>query len=315
MKTVECKADLHNHLAETARSIPTKFNKVVDYASKRLGDYGILGITSSKSDGRYRQFAHLDGYDRKDLGNAVYVPEKKLWIINTDEVHTRDGHLLTVGSWEDEVFGQGDSFYDSLSRVKSKGVINILPHPEAALGCIGALKKRIAIEWVTKEVNSFCFPTNLSRHVSAGEWNAQLGLWIPFIIPYGANDKFIEFYRDNIARQTAHALDRPSEDRGDKKKPSAKIGIVAFSDGHTIGEIGTSYTNLKMPYPEDIKDGEDFVWHLDGALRSSQLEDRLDKDGNTIERFVDFNGRMRYARWGTFKHCFKSAGLTLLGMK
>lgn len=310
MKTVECKVDLHNHLAEIARFMPKNFNKVIDYAHKRLGDYGILGITSSKSDGRYKAFAHLDGYDRKDFGNAFYVPEKKLWVVNTDEIYTGDGHLLTVGSHEDEVFEQGKELYHTLEEVKKRGAINILAHPEAVLGVGDAIRKRANMDSVY-----FCFPRDLSQTVSAVEWNAQL-IWLPFLIPYGANDKFLEFYKDNIARYTYDALDKPMTEVILEKRPCAKVGIFASSDGHTKREIVTSYTNLTMPHPDDVKDGNHFVEEFDRAARNSQLTDIIDDEtGDVVERFAIFNGKMKYARWGAFKHGVKSAGLALIGMK
>ena len=86
------RADLHNHLGPGG-SFPS-FNYVIDLARKRLGQGGILGIANVRQDeDRYEKFVDSPGYERMDIGNAIFVPSKQILVVKEHEVIKKEGHL------------------------------------------------------------------------------------------------------------------------------------------------------------------------------------------------------------------------------
>ena len=65
-----------------------EFDKTINIARKRLGKRGIVGVVNY-TDKRYEDFSKLPGYDRTNIGNAIYIPEKEILIIKGQETPTR----------------------------------------------------------------------------------------------------------------------------------------------------------------------------------------------------------------------------------
>jgi len=323
MKTVECRADLHNHIAETEELMTTDSNGIVDHASNRLGRYGILGITNSRGDRRYQKFRENLEYDAKDLGNFVYIPEKELWVARTDEPAADDKrHLLFIGFDKTrEIESEAHSVKAMLVKAKARGLVSILPHPIGGMG---------ALETFEKDLNStgdkFKFPLYFGELVSGIEiFNSQSSLWVPGVFPYHSNKKAQEFY-ELLARWTMNSA-RLLVDDIDLPK---KVGALSFTDGHSVEEIGTCYTNLTMPHPDEITSNHLMVAALDEAIRNSQMlstvDDSIDLDqledyskGNwspkVVKKFAYFDGKRKSGRLNAFIHSLKSVGLNLLGKK
>lgn len=52
-------------------------------------------------DSRYKNLINLRGYERQTLGenqNGIYIPEKDIYMIGGQEVPTKEGHLLFLGT-------------------------------------------------------------------------------------------------------------------------------------------------------------------------------------------------------------------------
>ncbi len=119
---MKIKADLHNHLS-TFSNIPREFNKTIDITKKRLGTKGILGIINT-NDKRYETFSNLSGYDRENIGNALYIPKKDIWVLRGQEVFTKQGHLIVVGLEAGFNLQNNRNLEDSLKESKdNKGII------------------------------------------------------------------------------------------------------------------------------------------------------------------------------------------------
>jgi hypothetical protein len=83
------------------------------------------------------------------------------------------------------------------------------------------------------------------------------------------------------------------------------VGALASSDGHSLRELGRSYTQLDMPEYPSIKNAEELNKHLRTAVRSSRIGGLHCEDsklgalrhmallvpcliGRKIDEFVDF---------------------------
>lgn len=316
MKTIECDADLHNHISLDEKSIPTNFNRVINYWSKKLGDYGIVSITDSREERKFERFVSLPGYERRNLGNAIYIPEKKLWVVRSQEVKTREGHLLILGGNIREYLESERPITETIDKAKNKGLIVVVPH---AAGALGSLKTWESFASIKR--GDFFFPKYFSQKISGIEiFNAQAILPIPFVVPFFANKKNLEFYR-MIARWTTHAPTRPSQSE-EEKNNSAKVGALACSDGRSYKHVGTSYTTINMPHPDEIPDNIMLNWYLDGSIRESQLRDKLVWEGESetddewgynckpkiIERLALFDGKREPAKLAALEHVILGVG-------
>jgi hypothetical protein len=249
MKTV--RADLHNHLQTSDDMSKLDFNQVIDIASQRLGEDGILGVVNMK-DHRFEDFVQLRGYDREHLGDGeFYVPEKKLYLLKGQEIVTRGGggHLLGIGLPLKHHIPDQLSVEQTLKEIISRGGFSCVDHPYGKDGLGDYLIKR-------EELMS-CYVDFWESH------NGESGLWIPGLLPRGANQKAQRVY-DNEIRGTY------------------QIGEIFSSDGHSLKEIGTSYVELNMP---EIGDVENDI-HSQISLALKNLQTRRTKGKKSNSRFM-----------------------------
>lgn len=209
---VKVKADLHNHL-RTSSNMEGLFNKVVDKTREKLGPGGIIAV-ANYNDERYESLVNQKGYERSYIGNATYIPEKNVLIYKAEEVPTKQGDLLVLGISENKHLKPGRSLEDSLKEAKDNNGINCGVH-EFYFAGVGPYLKRH--QHILEYFDGF------EIH------NGEAVIYIPRIAPANANKKAQEFY-DNII------------------KPSwLQIGGFSSSDGHSIFEIGSSYTTIEEP--------------------------------------------------------------------
>lgn len=126
-----CKADLHNHLRTSDNFKDEDFNKAIDICNKKLGNYknySAFGMINF-NDSRYETFSGLKGYDRQTIGNALYIPEKKVVVIKGQEVPTKDGHLLVLGLKENVHLKSNQTLEDTIKEAKDNNGILIADHP------------------------------------------------------------------------------------------------------------------------------------------------------------------------------------------
>jgi len=229
------KADLHNHL-QTCK--PTcSFNDVIDIASERLGEGGTIGIVNvtdpiglidndnpmiMNGDDRYEKFLASRQYDISNIGNAFYVPEKKVLVIKGDEIINPMGHLLILGVEEGKHIKNYKNVEDTLKQAKDFGGVVIADHPFFVQGIGPHLEKHLEL---VSDIDAL--------EVHNGE-------------AFYGNKKAQEFY-DFIKKDFPH------------------LGAVAFSDGHSLREIGSSYTELPCL---DIRNSESLKQSLRYAVRN-----------------------------------------------
>lgn len=207
------KADLHNHLRTTSSFKDADFNKAIDKIRKRLGVGGVLGLINFADD-RYEDLISRPGYERQNIGNAVYVPEKDVLIVKGQEIPTQQGHLLVLGIEQNKHMISGRSLKDTLKEAKDNNGTIIADHPFYIDGIGGYLSEH----------------PELMKDIDALEViNGEAHFGVPFTrIPFGANQKAIDFYRD-IRTSQEH------------------LGAIASSDGHSFYEIGRAYTHISRP--------------------------------------------------------------------
>jgi len=250
------KADLHNHFND--RTTPD-FDKTVDFLNNKMEDYLIVGVADS-DDHRYERFVEQRGdYERIYLGEnlegkghrAVYVPEKKLIIVKCQESFTREGHVLAIGMpyMRMEVIKKLE---DAIHYSKDLGGILDAVHPYAREGIGNFLEKH---------------PELINQFSTWEVYNASAELSFPFILPKGANKKAKDFYFENLY-----------------KRADLDIGISSSTDGHSLGVVGKSYTNLELESPDSLH--YDFIENLDRSLRRVKGVDSLHMEPNKTEAAV-----------------------------
>ncbi|MFA5173836.1 MAG: hypothetical protein WC438_01505 [Candidatus Pacearchaeota archaeon] len=246
---MKIKADLHNHGGTLLYN--GDFNKVIDRAHKKLGFNGILGWINF-ADNRYETLVSKKGYERQDLGNAVYVPEKNILVLRGQEIGTKQGHLLVLGLKEN--LKDQRTLEDTLKEAKDNNGIIIADHPFYFEGLGKYLIKNpdLIEDFDAIEIHNGCAN----------------------FYPFNANKKARIFYN----HQT----------------PFDDLGSVSFSDGHSLNEIGSSYTCLENI---DFSDSPKLLDSLKTAIKSH-------KD---ISRDKQHNSRFR-----TLEHIWKLSSVILL---
>lgn len=250
---MKVKADLHNHLRTSSRYFERDFNKAVDKASRKLGAGAVLGVVNF-SDWRYEHLTNLRGYERQSLGsnkNGVYVPEKDVYIVKGQEVPTKEGHLLVFGTGERVHLREGRKLEDTIKEAREQNGIIVVEHPFHSNGLGNYLEQNLEI----------------LLHVDAIEiHNGEASFGFPIgPIPFRANKKAQEFY----ARIKA---DFPN------------LGAISSSDGHSMYELGSSWTEIKKPTIED------FVGSLKESVRKTDLSTPRKMKGSVfgaIDHIVD----------------------------
>lgn len=161
---------------------------------------------------RYEVFLGLKGYDRQDLGNGFYVPEKKILVIRAQEVFTREGDILVFGFDKKHLIGKGDfkkrSIEDSIKEAEDYGGIIGIDHGYFLRGAIPYLRKN---------------PKLLGKIDTIEVHNGNA--WLPIPGHLHSNKKAQEFYKEI--------------------NKYYNIGAFCSSDGHSINEIGSSYSEIE----------------------------------------------------------------------
>lgn len=215
---MKIKADLHNHLSTIKEDLRDLSLRSVERARKSLGHQGILGIINAQDQGvgRYETFiSGLKNNGVNDIGNAIYIPKKEIYIIRGQEVFTKNqrGHLLVIGL--DRVVKLKDriSLEDSLKQARDFGGVIILDHPCFADGVI-AKNPELYIKY---------FEQGLIDGIEVHNGEA----WLPIPGYFPANKK--------------------AQDLFDQLIKKYNIGAISSSDGHSLREIGSNYSLLEQP--------------------------------------------------------------------
>jgi len=253
------RADLHNHLRGDMGTQESRltFNRVIDFASKRLGPGGIFGLVNMNGkdtiDRRYEQFIksrEAQGYEGLNFGNAICVPNKEILVIKAQEVRTNKGHLLCLGVRENRSLRSGAnvSLDDALKEADDNNCVKIVDHPFYLEGMGSFLSQN---------------PEYLEKIDGFEVHNGEAALWIPFMKnTYNANEKAREFFDSEI-------------------RDKHNVGAVYSSDGHSLGELGSSWMEILMP---DISNSEKLISSLREEIR--QIPENYQAKNSVIPAFM-----------------------------
>jgi len=237
------RADLHNHL-RTGSYMPSGiFNQAIDVARQRLESKGIFALVNF-CDRRYEDFSHLKGYERQDLGKALWVPQKEILVVKGQEVPTKSGHLLVLGLDSNIDLASGRTLEDSIKEAREHDGIIILDHPTYKEGIFAGMPYEKIAEFAQKAEGIEVF-------------NGEAELYVPFITPKGANESASRAY---IQLFSNNGMGR-------------NLGAVASSDGHSLRELATSYTELEFEDYSRLLNRSKINQELREAIRVSRLKD------------------------------------------
>lgn len=237
------KADLHNHLRTSSR--PTNLNEVVNATYKKLGKGGVLGVTNF-SDFRYENLINSPGYLRQYVGdekNGIYIPEKDIYIIKGQEIPTKEGHLLVLGTGEGNHLKEGRTLEDTIKEAKDQNGIIVAVHPFYVSNIGNYLKNNPEL---VGEIDA------IEIHNGKASFGFPVGP-----LPLNANKKAEGFYKEI-------------------KQYFPNLGAVSFSDGHSIYEIGSSWTGIEKP---DEK-------NLANSMRTSLQKTNLDSPKKKTKSYL-----------------------------
>ncbi|MDP2628716.1 MAG: hypothetical protein Q8P15_02350 [Nanoarchaeota archaeon] len=223
MKTEHVKADLHTHGRTTNRFREGDFNKIVDAAYRNMGEGCVVGIVNVgiQSAWNFERIIDLKGYDRITLENSVYVPEKDVLIIKTQQVPTNQGHYLAIGVPAGIKLKQYKNLENSLDEAYGLGV-DVIKVADPFLRFQGIGK------YILQN------PGLLEKFDGVGIYNGESETHIPFLNPKHSNQQAEEFFNEV------------------KWKYPHLFGTV-ISDGHSFYEIGSSWIKIKSPKIGDAK--------------------------------------------------------------
>jgi len=257
----EVKADLHNHL-KTGSYMPNGiFNRAIDMAQKRLGYGGMIGIVNFDEDRRYEDFSDLYGYSRDDFGSGFHVPETGITVVRGQEVQTSQGHLLVLGLTRDVRLKARRTLADTIKEARDNDGILIAAHPFYREGIGNCLE---------------AYPRLIDELDGIEVHNGEAALWIPGVTPRGANQQARDFA---LRKGLDIALSGPEADRP---------GLISSSDGHSLYEIGRSYTVLEMPDEGIVCNTKEFNKSLRKAIRSSRSNyESRDSRLGALDHFAD----------------------------
>jgi hypothetical protein len=224
------KADLHNHIftgdGHDNPQMKGLLNKIANKAAKKLGPGGIVGIIDF-SGNRWKHLLKSKGYDIIYLGNnknAIYIPEKDIILVHGQEVPTKQGHLLVLGTEYGHQIKEHQTIEKTLEEVIKKGNIAIPTHMDNFYGLGKYLRKK----------------PSLLKKIDALEIHNREAI--------GTNWKTKAFYK-KIIEQFPH------------------LGALSSSDGHSIFEIGSGWTEIIPP-----KKDKYFVESLRTSIRKTNLD-------------------------------------------
>jgi hypothetical protein len=245
VKMREIRADLHTHFGHTAdRAREYGFDRIVEHASEKLGEGGILGIAdffgNYGTHFHYGEFAQLesDKYEKVDLGNGIYVPQKDLLVVRGEEIAVshegEECHLLVFGSDELGV-PSVEVGTDVLAAVRGLDFnrVSVLDHPFFAHGALA----KIGVTRVKTH--------NLLAEIDGIEVFNGMAALFP-----GANKKAEIVYVG-------------------KDEHYYTFGGIISSDAHSLEDMGSSYSILRtgMDY-SGLERPSEVTWGLRKAIRS-----------------------------------------------
>ncbi|MEA3329892.1 MAG: hypothetical protein U9Q06_04060 [Nanoarchaeota archaeon] len=261
------KVDIHNHLQTSSDMSKIDSEKVINYAKQVLGPGGILGIVNMK-DRRYEDFImNVDSaiptidLERGDLyGTGL----NNFLLVKCQEIATQQGHLLAIAMPKNESVDDGMSIEDTICEVKELEGIICVDHPFGWGGAGNYLLEH---------------PKYLeSGKIDAWEThNGETALYIPGKSNLFANKKSQRVYDKQI-------------------RVSCPVAELWSSDGHSVTEIGSSYTELLMP--EDYQDID-----LSATLKSAIKQ----------TRFIGIEGKKTNSYVGAVRHAVALSGI--IGME
>lgn len=271
MKKRQVNADLHNHLATRRDLSHLEFDIVIDTIRERLGPGGIFGVCNF-DDNRYEQFVGKQGYERENMGNAIYVPEKDIWVVKGQEVHSKDGSVLVLGLNEGKALKSGRPLEDTIKESKDHKGINVMVHPFHIAGLGRYFEYNFRKYNETPLMQTIYF--ELFRKFDGIEiHNSEAALSLFPITPLNPNEKARELFRMMRYFHT-------------------KLGTVISSDGHSVWEIGTSYMTVDFPERGYVNSDHWVRKFLRDAVREHRNED----------------GQMNNCRLGAFLHGLAAYG-------
>ena len=242
------KVDLHNHFKHGSYFSNGDFNRVVNIIEKKLGPNSIVGLVNF-DDSRYETFSNLPGYEREDFGNAIYLPDKGIVIAKGQEIETKEGHVLVMGLQKSKHLrsSRSLSLEDAVKEARDNNGIIIADHPFYIDGIGQYLEKN----------------PSLLEYFDAIEVHNGEAVWLPLFTPRNANQKARGFYEEI--------------------KSDFDIGALSSSDGHSFGEIGSSYSYLPQI---EFRDSETLTSSLRKAIREHK---NLDNDRRHNSTFPALN--------------------------
>jgi len=258
------RVDLHNHwgeYAETVRDIG--FDGVVHQVNDSLGERGVFGVTDFFGVGEsflhYGVFSNLPQkkLERRDLGNAIYVPEKDILVVRGEEIQVeylgKELHLLVLGNPNPgSSITVGIGLFDALDWIRKLGYVTVIDHPFFTHGILKSISRKDGklLDYILNNVDA------IEVHNGSA-------------ISPGANRKAQDFYvkmRDRFPN----------------------LGGLISSDAHSLEEIATSFTYLGIREGfEDLKTPGDVIDMLRFAIRSSK--------NPTGPRKTNYKGAIRHA--------------------
>jgi hypothetical protein len=252
---MKIKADLHNHFS-TFENIGNVFNQAIDIAQKNLGADGIFGVINAqdKRIGRYETFLRQGGSKVEDLENAFYVPSKNIYVIKGQEVFTQGGHILVLGLNQGIRLQDYRTLEDSLKEAEDNHGVIIADHGFFLDGIFTKQRPDKHLKYLD------------GIEIHSGE------AWLPHPRYYPANKKAQEFYN--------------------KIKYFYDIGAISTSDGHSVNEIGMSYTFLEKP---DFSSPERLIESLRKSIREHK-DFSQDKQTNAYLGTLNHAGKIVVAR-------------------
>ncbi len=276
---MEAKADLHNHLRTSSIFRDRDFNHAIDLAYRRLGENGIFGMVNF-SDMRYEHFSGLKGYERFEVGengNGLYIPSRKILVVKGQEVPTKQGHLLVIGLGKNKHIKELRDVKDTIREAKDNDGIIILDHPFYKHGLGPYLMKSTNI--------------SLLNDIDAVEiHNGEAAFGTPFI----------ETGYAKVANALAEATYKFYKER------FPNLGALSTSDGHSMYELGSSWTEIDSPF---ITNTKGFNRSLREAVRKANLDSPMKKKKSivgAIDHILDLKFIINIAPKLGLEHLFET---------
>lgn len=215
------KTDLHNHLRTSSHISKRLADKAIARASRKLGKGGIFGLinfnpSENEIDPRWQMFADNVSYEGFSTSNGIYFPRCDILTVRGQEVPTKEGyHVLLLGTTPNQNVKNGASLDYVLDAAREFKCLAGADHPFHKNG-IGAF-----LQENPKYYGKFDFYETFNGEAE----------WSMFGKFKYANDKARIALISNFLKN------------GDENP----IADLVSSDGHSILELGRSYTEILMP--------------------------------------------------------------------